>query len=94
MKNYVKSWPNTIFMNLICKFPLFCFILDLEIALFKARERIIEISIEKDVLFDSVSDLEKSLYLSRKKFRTLQKQFSRYKKMHKNCNCHRIILYR
>ena len=58
-------------MSMICDFSLFG--LDyLEEELFKTKERIIEISIEKDTLFDSVSGLEKQLYYCRKKFNDLQ----------------------
>ena len=61
--------------------------------LFKTRERIIEISIEKDHLFDSVSGLEKQLYESRKSMRKLQKKYDRLKKSHENCKKTKIILY-
>ena len=74
---------------------LFCFLLVLDLLeeeLFKSRERNIEISIEKDHLYDSVSELEKQLYGSRKKFRKLQKQYDILKKAHSNCK--NTILYR
>ena len=74
---------------------LFCFLLVLDLLeeeLFKSRERNIEISIEKDHLYDSVSELEKQLYASRKKFRKLQKQYDILKKAHSNCK--NTILYR
>jgi hypothetical protein len=65
---------------------LFFIVLDwFEEELFKARERIIEISIEKDHLFDSVSDLEEKLFESRKNFRKLQKQYEKLVKLHSKC---------
>jgi len=54
----------------------------------------IEISIEKDNLFDSVSDLVTQLYESRKSYRKLQKQFNALKTLHSNCMKRNIILYR
>jgi len=78
---------------MICEI-VFLFVLDyFAEELFKARERIIEISIEKDHYYDSVSDLEKNLHLSRKNFRKLQKQFDNFKKLHSNCS-RRVFLYR
>jgi hypothetical protein len=78
---------------MICEI-VFLFVLDyLAEELFKARERIIEISIEKDHYYDSVSDLEKNLHLSRKNFRKLQKQFDNFKKLHSNYS-RRVFLYR
>jgi hypothetical protein len=53
--------------------------------LFKTKERIIEISIEKDQLFDSVSDLERQCYLWRKKCKKLQKLYDKIKKVHQKC---------
>ncbi len=78
---------------MICEI-VFLFVLDyFAEELFKARERIIEISIEKDHYYDSVSDLEKNLHLSGKNFRKLQKQFDNFKKLHSNCS-RRVFLYR
>jgi hypothetical protein len=54
----------------------------------------IEMSIEKDHLVDSVSDLVNQLYESRKKYRKLQKQFDQLKKLHDNCKKKNTILYR
>jgi len=62
----------------------------LEEELFKARERIIEISIEKDHLYDSVSGIEKQLYWSRKNFRKLQKEHCKLKKLFRKCVCRSI----
>ena len=67
------------------------FVLDLEELLYNARERMIEISIEKDHLFDAVSGLEQQLYLSRKNCRKIQKKLNKLKKVHKKCQ--NIILY-
>jgi len=53
----------------------------------------IEMSIEKDHLVDSVSDLVNQLYESRKKYRKLQKQFDQLKKLHDYCKKN-TILYR
>ena len=61
--------------------------------LFNARERIIEISIAKDHLFDSVSGLERQLYDCRKRLRKLQKQYNRLEKVHSKCNRSPIVLY-
>jgi hypothetical protein len=58
----------------------------LEEELFKWKERVIEISIEKDNLLDSVSDLEKQLILYRKKLRKLEKQFEKLKLIHSKCH--------
>ena len=79
-------------MNMICDCSFFC-LLDLEEQLFRTRERMIEISIEKDNLFDSVSGLEQQLYLSRKNFRKLRKQFFKLKRVHKKCSCRNIVLF-
>ena len=68
------------------------YVLDLEEELFKARERIIEISIQKDHLYDSVDGLERQLHLSRKKFKKLQKQFVALKHVHSQFR--HFILYR
>jgi hypothetical protein len=64
----------------------------LEEELFKARERIIEISISKDHLFDANFDLEKHLYEWQKKFHKLKKQYQclskqyeSLKKLHSEC---------
>ena len=66
----------------------------LEEKLFEARERNIEISIEKDFLYDSVSGLERNLHECRKKLRKLQKQFDRLKMLHSKCKNETIVLYR
>jgi hypothetical protein len=50
-------------------------------------------SIEKDHLVDSVSDLVNQLYESRKSYRKLQKQFNQLKKLHENCKKRNVILY-
>jgi len=57
------------------------------------KERMIEMSIEKDHLVDSVSDLVNQLYESRKSYRKLQKQFNQLKKLHENCKKRNVILY-
>ena len=70
-------------------------ILDLlEEELFKAKERMIEISISYDHLYDSVSGLERQLHESRKCLRKLQKQYNSLKKVHSHCNSRNRILYR
>ncbi len=84
-------------MNIICnlmflKFPFL--VLDLEEELFKAKERMIEISIEKDHLFDANFDLEKQVHYWQVKFRKLQKQYSLLKKVHDDCPKRNVILYR
>jgi hypothetical protein len=67
--------------------------LDLKEALYWTRERNIEISIEKDHLFDSVSGLENQLYKCRKSLQKLQKQYDQLKKVHAKCS-KSIFLYR
>lgn len=64
----------------------------LEEELYKARERIIEISISKDHLFDANFDLEKQLYEWRKKvdklkkqYQCLNKKYESLKKLHSEC---------
>ena len=53
------------------------FVLDfIDEELFKARERIIQISIEKDHLYDSVVDLERKLGVCRYEMKKLQTQFN------------------
>ncbi len=74
-------------MNFIC-------FLVLEEELYKARERVIEISIEKDTLFDSVSGLERKLYDARKNVKKFKKKLSVLKKLLRNCICRNVILYR
>jgi len=69
-------------------------VLDIFEELYRTKERMIEISIEKDHLFDSVSGLENSLYESRKRFKKLQKQYEQLKKIHENCKKWNPILYR
>jgi len=68
----------------------------LEEELFKSRERIIEISIEKDHLFDSVSGLELQLHVVRKELRKTKKKLNQLYKLHVNCNCNcgNTVLYR
>lgn len=66
----------------------------LEEELFNAKERIIEISISYDHLFDSVSGLEMQLHESRKCLRKLQKQYDQLKKVHSHCNSRKLFLYR
>ncbi len=77
-------------MNCICSF---CLVLDLEEELFKWKERVIEISIEKDRFFDKVSDLEEQLIRSRKKFVKLQKQFEKLKLIHSKCSARYYFLH-
>lgn len=66
----------------------------MEAELFKARERVIEISISYDHLYDSVSSLERQLYECRKKLKKVQKNFNRLEKKHSKCKSERIVLYR
>ncbi len=83
MKSCVKNYLSIIFTSLI--YNLF---LDLEEELFKAKERIIEISLEKDFLYDSVTDLEMQLFESCQIVRKLEKQLRRCKKLRNKCTCH------
>ncbi len=69
-------------------------VLDYEEELFMANERIIQISIEKDHLFDANFELEKQVHYWRVKFRKLQKQYGVLKKVHDDCPKRSIILYR
>jgi hypothetical protein len=75
----------------------FNFVLDaldvMEEELFKTKERIIEISIEKDHLFDANFSLEKQLYESKRDLRKLQQKYKKLSKLHSNCK-HSIFLYR
>ena len=74
---------------------IFCLVLDfLEEELFNARERIIEISISKDHLFDSVLGLEIQLHQCRKRLKKLQKQYDLLLKLHNKCKRSQIIIYR
>jgi hypothetical protein len=68
-------------------------VLDCIEELYMIKERMIEMSIEKDHLVDSVSDLVNQLYESRKSYRKLQKQFNQLKKLHENCKKRNVILY-
>jgi hypothetical protein len=71
------------------------FFLDfLEEQLYKAKERVIEVSIAHDHLFDSVSDLERQLYECRKKLKKVEKEFDKLKKSHSKCKNERLVLYR
>ena len=72
------------------------FVLDfIDEELFKARERIIQISIEKDHLYDSVVDLERKLGVCRYEMKNLQTQFNALMKLHSTkCRTKNIILYR
>jgi hypothetical protein len=71
-----------------------CFLDLFEEELFKARERVIEISIAHDHLFDSVSGLERQLYECRKKFKKVVKELNKLKKIHSQCKPERIVCYR
>ena len=72
-----------------------CLVLDcLEVELFKARERVIEISIAHDHLYDSVSGIEKQLYDCRKKLKKLQKQYDQLEKQHSKCKNQTFFMYR
>jgi len=73
---------------------MICNFLDMEEELFKTKERIIEISIEKDHLFDSVGELERRLYLCRKELKKVKKKYNRICKLHTQCICRNIVLYR
>ena len=58
-------------------FYLLCLLLDyIDEDLFNARERIIQISCEKDLLFDSVVELKEKLSECRAEKEKLQKQFN------------------
>ena len=83
-------------MNALCLlYLIFFFCLDyLEEELFKAKERVIEISIAKDMLFDSVSGLEKQLYECRKKLKRVQKNYDHLKSLHSKCKNQTVFLYR
>ena len=80
--------------HVCCTFTFF-YVLDyLEEELFKAKERVIEISISKDLLFDSVSELEKQLHECRKKLKRLQKHYDNLKLLHSKCKNQTVFLYR
>ena len=71
------------------------FVLDrIEEELFCAKERIMQISFEKDELFDSVQELKRKLCDSRSEKKALQKQYNRLLNVHSNCRSKNIILYR
>ena len=76
-------------------FYLLCLLLDyIDEDLFNARERIIQISCEKDLLFDSVVELKEKLSECRAEKEKLQKQFNALFKLHSKCRTRNIILYR
>ena len=79
---------------MICYCFVFLFLDLLEEKLFNARERIIEISIEKDHLYDSVSGLEKQLDHCRNDFNNLKKKFDHLKRVHSKCKNKTVFLYR
>ncbi len=61
--------------------------------MFKAKERMIEISIEKDHLFDEKFEIVRNLYCVTRDLRILRKKYSSLKKLHSNCKS-TVILYR
>jgi hypothetical protein len=83
---------------LICAFNIFVIfllLLDcLQEQLFRAKERIMELSFGHDVLNDAVFGLEKELYDSLLKYRKLQKKFHALEKLHSECKNRSLILYR
>jgi hypothetical protein len=66
----------------------------LEEKLFNALERNIEISIEKDHLFDSVSGLERQIGHWRSDYKKLKKQYDKLKRIHSKCKNKTFFLYR
>ena len=71
------------------------FVLDrFEEELYCAKERIMQISFEKDELFDSVEELKRKLYECRDEKNALQKQYNRLLNVHSNCRSKNVILYR
>ena len=73
----------------------FNFVLDrFEEELYCAKERIMQISFEKDELFDSVEDLKRKLIDCRFEKKALQKQYNHLLKVHSNCRSKNVILYR
>ncbi len=66
----------------------------MEEKLFKAKERIMELSFAHDVLYDSVSGLEQRLHDCRKNCKKLEKKYNALVKLHSKCKNETLYFYR